>query len=98
MKPIPETRIRVVEQYKDIRYYPEYKQVIIPHLWWEWHSARVGIEDKDYLFSQIAAEWRINRCIEWWKECRIKDEDRLIRKKEGKRVWFIKYPEGLGNE
>jgi len=97
MKPIPETRIKVVEQYKDTRYYPEYKQVIIPHLWWGWHPAKGNIDDSTYLLTQIEAEWRIDNCIEWWKECRIKDEKRLIQKKQGKRVWFIKYPEESGS-
>lgn len=93
MKPLPETRIRVLEQYKDIRYYPEYKMVLIPYIWEEWHSARVNFDDKDYLFTQVEAEQRIDSCIEWWKDCRVRDEERLIRKKQGKRVWFIKYPE-----
>lgn len=30
MKPLPKTRIRVVEEYEVIRYYPEYKITFIP--------------------------------------------------------------------
>ena len=92
MKPLPETRIRVVEEYKRIRYYPEYKIEFIPRIWVEWRLAKVNLGDSDCLLTQEEAEKRIDDCITWWKKCRIEDEERSIRKKQGKRVWFIKYP------
>ena len=92
MTALPETRIRVVEEYKRIRYYPEYKITFIPHIWVEWKPAKVSFDDSTYLLTQEEAEKRIDDCIMWWNKCRIEDEERLIRKKQGNRVWFIKYP------
>lgn len=92
MKPLPETRIRVVEEYELTRYYPEYKTTLIPLIWEEWRPAKANLNDNDYLLTLEDAKSRIDDCIAWWKKCRIEDEERLIRKKLGKRVWFIKYP------
>lgn len=39
----PQTRIKVVEQGGVTHYYSEYKQVIIPYLWWEWNNIHIGI-------------------------------------------------------
>lgn len=92
MKPLPKTRIRVVEEYKRIRYYPEYKITFIPRIWVEWRPAKVGLGDSTYLLTQEGAEKRIDDCITLWKKCRIEDEEHSIRKKQGKCVRFIKYP------
>lgn len=35
----PQTRIKVVEQGGEVKYYPQYKQVVVPNLWEEWHPA-----------------------------------------------------------
>ena len=89
----PKTRIRVVEELDRTRHYPEYKQVMIPRLWEEWHPARVNIEDFEWCASLEEAKKTIDKCIQWWTWCHACEVEKKARKKAGTLVSFIKYPD-----
>ena len=67
----PETRIKRVKDGQGQRYYAEYKQVIIPYIWWEWQYTRPSLCDKEFTWSLREAKERIEK---------LKLEDKLDNK------------------
>lgn len=87
-----ETRIKVVTQGNEIKYYPQYKLVIIPHIWWEWYPCMNDIADQE--FTRYLSEAK--RTIDIWltRQVIMYYEDLEISKiKSSKRtVTYINYP------
>jgi len=89
----PETRIRVVEEIDRTRYYPEYKQVMIPRLWEEWHPIRGNVSGWEWCSSLEEAKQKIDKCLQYWAKCYEYEVEKKARKKAGTLVSFIKYPD-----
>lgn len=87
----PETRIKVVTQGSEVKYYPQYKQVIIPYIWWEWDSTINQFLEEPWTFDLQHAKKSIDDFLERdeiWQEDQVRKE----RKKEKIKVEYIKYP------
>jgi len=87
----PETRIKRVKDEKGQRYYAEYKQVIIPYIWWEWQYTRPSLCDKEFTWSLREAKERIDQFLlkskhQW--ACDIEKAEQ----KRNKEIEYIKYP------
>lgn len=55
----PQTRIKIVEQGGEVKYYPQYKIVIIPKVWEEWQPIYNNIEACGFATSLNQAKDRI---------------------------------------
>lgn len=89
----PETRIKRVLDEKGERFYAQYKQVIIPHILWEWQNTRESLEDEHFVCTLDAARARVDRFLEKSKHQWACDIERAERKKRIKKeVEYIKYP------
>lgn len=89
----PQTRIKRVKDHNGIRYYAQYRQVIIPHLWREWYNIRSNFDDKDFTLTLDSAKslitWFLDRDKHRWASAiERKERKRRIKKK----VEFIEYP------
>lgn len=88
----PETRIKVVTQGSDVKYYPQYKQVIIPNFWWEWHPCLNDIANHEFTRDIENAKERVDI---WIIRDRLYhyenlEKDRIKNSKE--EIIYIKYP------
>lgn len=88
----PETRIKRVKDCNGERFYAQYKQVIIPRLWWEWQSTRPLLEDDDYSLSLEDAKLRIDKFLAKSKWQWASTIERAALKKIKPEVEYIKYP------
>lgn len=88
----PDTRIKVVTQGSDVKYYPQYKQVIIPYIWWEWNSTINQFLEEPWTFDLQHAKKSIDDFLERDKEYWFEESIREERKKEKTKVEYIKYP------
>lgn len=88
----PETRIKRVKEHNGERFYAQYKQVIIPHLWWEWQNTRPLLEDDDYSLSLEDAKDRIDQFLRKSKRQWTSDIEQAERRKIKPEVEYIKYP------
>lgn len=86
----PETRIKRVKDDKGQRYYAEYKQIIIPHIWWEWQYTRLC--DKEFTLSLREAKERIDQFLLKSKYRWACDIEKVERKKVKREIEYIKYP------
>lgn len=88
----PQTRIKRVKDHNGERFYAQYKQVIIPHIWWEWQNTRESLDDEDYAVCLMHAKHRINvflrKSLYQWA-CEVETDER---KKVKKEVEYIQYP------
>lgn len=89
----PETRIKRVKDYSGEKFYAQYKIAIIPYIWWEWHNTRPNIEDLDFAFSLEEAKFRVDLCLDRFKNCweselQVEESLRAIKKE----VEYIDYP------
>lgn len=82
------TRIKVVTQGDDIKYYPEYWAGIF----WLWNSIKEGISDEDYVFTLEDAQKRIDNFIVRRAKRRQEDLIRVKKKKIKPKTTYIKYP------
>ena len=88
----PATRIKRIKDGKGERFYAQYKQEIIPHIWWEWQNTRPSLEDFHYTTTLDEAKWRIGSFLErsranWDEYIRVTHWPKV--KKE---VEYIEYP------
>ncbi len=88
----PETRIKVVTQSVKVSYYPEYKQVIIPYVWWTWYSTCNLLTEDEWKNNLKAAQKSIDDFLERNKTSWTKEQIEKQRKKEKIKVEYIKYP------
>lgn len=87
----PATRIKRIKDGKGERFYAQYKQEIIPHIWWEWQNTRPSLEDFHYTTTLEETKERIGSFLEGsranWEYMRV-----TYRPKVKKEVEYIKYP------
>lgn len=86
------TRIKRVKDGKGERFYAQYKQEIIPYIWWEWQNIRPSLGDDFHTTTLDEAKRRIDSFLErsranWEGYLRMK-----YRPKVKKEVEYIKYP------
>jgi len=82
------TRIKVVTQGEDVKYYPEYWAGIF----WLWNSTRDDISDEDYVLTLEHAQKRIDNFIVRQVTHRQDDLVRVKTKKIKPKTTYIKYP------
>lgn len=88
----PETRIKRVKDHKGERFYAQHKQVIIPHIWWEWQDTR-QICDEYYADSLQDAKECIDSFLRKSKHHWASSIETTERKKRIKKeVEIIDYP------
>lgn len=88
----PETRIKYVTDHEGEKFYAQYKQVIIPHIWWEWQNTRPYLLDQHYVRTLEEAKERIDNFLLKSKHQRACDIEGADRKKIKPIVKYIKYP------
>lgn len=88
----PETRIKHVIDHEGERFYAQYKQVIIPNIWWEWQNTRPALMSEDYVDTLYDAKVRIDKFLRKSKHQWACDIERTTRKKIKPKVEYIKYP------
>jgi len=88
----PETRIKHVIDHEGERFYAQYKQVIIPNIWWEWQNTRPCLLDQHYVRTLKEAKERIDNFLLKSKHQWACDIEGVIRKKIKPVVKYIKYP------
>ena len=88
----PETRIKRVKDVDGERFYAQYKQIIIPYIWWEWQNTRPCIESKEYTNSLEVAKERVDGFLFKSKKQWYEYQDYKERKKMKPEIEYIKYP------
>lgn len=88
----PETRIKLVRDENGQRYYAEFKQIIIPYIWWEWQYTRPSLCDDEYTWSIRDAKERIDKFLLKSKHQWACDLEKAAGKKTKREVEYIKYP------
>jgi hypothetical protein len=88
----PKTRIKQVTEGFDVWYYAQYKVVIIPFLWEEWYTIRLGIHNPDSVSTAGEAEQRIDKFLEDQVRLYAYAVEAAARIKYKKSVMYFKYP------
>lgn len=88
----PETRIKHVIDHEGERFYAQYKQVIIPNIWWEWQNTRPSLESEEYEPWLSMAKSRIDQFLVKSKRQWERDIEQKASKKIKPKVEYIKYP------
>ena len=88
----PRTRIKRVRDSKGERFYPQYKQVIIPFLWEEWQPTYTSIEEKEYTIYLETAKQRIDNWLMQDYDYYVSELNKSSKPKVKKEVEYIDYP------
>lgn len=88
----PKTRIKRVKDGNGERFYAQYKQVIVPYLWWEWQTWRESFEDDFHFPSLEDAKEALDKFLRRSKTQWILYHLQKVKPKIKKEVEYIKYP------
>lgn len=88
----PQTRIKVVEQGGEVKYYPQYKQVVVPNLWEEWHPVYNNIEASEFVDSPSQAKGRIDIFLKRQEDFHYEELEKDKVKRAKINVSYLDYP------
>ena len=89
----PKTRIRKVEDGFGVKYFPEYRVVLIPRILWSWEPILGKIDNPEYTETCYEAEWRVDGFLFQRRHSWHMGREYGQKKKVKRKTTIIEYPQ-----